>query len=201
MCNVYAFDSPFDFCPNILILDTMGGFEVFCSMFSFFCVFFPIAVKEHPYLLWLNMAATDSRLVSCFLVPPCSYYLMLANVFHLIVFSLTWNFKHRSNLVMGFFLMVRLGNSKHFVEICNLSDPLTPETTSPLSDNSAVVWDFVELWLFRRKVTRVISQRLDLELTCSVCLEQVKDGELVRSLPCLHQVRIYIVFLSWSILI
>ncbi|CAM6037405.1 unnamed protein product [Sphagnum compactum] len=29
--------------------------------------------------------------------------------------------------------------------------------------------------------------RLDQELTCSVCLEQVKDGELVRSLPCLHQ--------------
>eukprot|EP00252_Welwitschia_mirabilis_P011926 TRINITY_DN2651_c0_g1_i1.p1 TRINITY_DN2651_c0_g1~~TRINITY_DN2651_c0_g1_i1.p1 ORF type:complete len:286 (+),score=48.92 TRINITY_DN2651_c0_g1_i1:266-1123(+) len=25
------------------------------------------------------------------------------------------------------------------------------------------------------------------ELTCSVCLEQVNDGELVRSLPCLHQ--------------
>ncbi|KAH7421933.1 hypothetical protein KP509_13G082000 [Ceratopteris richardii] len=27
----------------------------------------------------------------------------------------------------------------------------------------------------------------DEELTCSVCLEQVSDGELVRSLPCLHQ--------------
>eukprot|EP00249_Psilotum_nudum_P001037 c13303_g1_i1 orf=486-1358(-) len=27
----------------------------------------------------------------------------------------------------------------------------------------------------------------DEELTCSVCLEQVVDGELVRSLPCLHQ--------------
>ncbi|RZR76380.1 hypothetical protein BHM03_00001152 [Ensete ventricosum] len=26
------------------------------------------------------------------------------------------------------------------------------------------------------------------ELTCSVCLEQVNVGELVRSLPCLHQV-------------
>lgn len=26
------------------------------------------------------------------------------------------------------------------------------------------------------------------ELTCSVCLEQVVDGELVRTLPCLHQV-------------
>ncbi|KAI9081829.1 hypothetical protein K1719_036091 [Acacia pycnantha] len=25
------------------------------------------------------------------------------------------------------------------------------------------------------------------ELTCSICLEQVKRGELVRSLPCLHQ--------------
>ncbi|KAG0558479.1 hypothetical protein M758_10G029300 [Ceratodon purpureus] len=25
------------------------------------------------------------------------------------------------------------------------------------------------------------------ELTCSVCLEQVEDGELVRTLPCLHQ--------------
>ncbi|GMP23072.1 hypothetical protein CsSME_00000809 [Camellia sinensis var. sinensis] len=25
------------------------------------------------------------------------------------------------------------------------------------------------------------------ELTCSVCLEQVNVGELVRSLPCLHQ--------------
>lgn len=25
------------------------------------------------------------------------------------------------------------------------------------------------------------------ELTCSVCLEQVNEGELVRSLPCLHQ--------------
>jgi hypothetical protein len=106
----------------------------------------------------VNMAATDSCLVSCFPVPPCSYYLMLANLFHLIVFSLTWNFKHRSNLGMGFFLMVRLGNSEHFVEICNLSDPLTPETTSPLSNNSTVVWVFVELWLFRRKVTRVISQ-------------------------------------------
>ncbi|KAH0673291.1 hypothetical protein KY284_024378, partial [Solanum tuberosum] len=27
----------------------------------------------------------------------------------------------------------------------------------------------------------------DDELTCSVCLEQVNDGELLRSLPCLHQ--------------
>ncbi|KAK6790135.1 hypothetical protein RDI58_013935 [Solanum bulbocastanum] len=27
----------------------------------------------------------------------------------------------------------------------------------------------------------------DDELTCSVCLEQVNDGELIRSLPCLHQ--------------
>ena len=28
----------------------------------------------------------------------------------------------------------------------------------------------------------------DDELTCSICLEQVNMGELVRSLPCLHQV-------------
>lgn len=28
------------------------------------------------------------------------------------------------------------------------------------------------------------------ELTCSVCLEQVSVGELIRSLPCLHQVQI-----------
>lgn len=27
----------------------------------------------------------------------------------------------------------------------------------------------------------------DEDLTCSVCLEQVNDGEIVRSLPCLHQ--------------
>ncbi|KAA0056614.1 E3 ubiquitin-protein ligase SDIR1 [Cucumis melo var. makuwa] len=27
------------------------------------------------------------------------------------------------------------------------------------------------------------------ELTCSVCLEQVNVGELIRSLPCLHQIR------------
>ncbi|KAJ4969806.1 hypothetical protein NE237_002905 [Protea cynaroides] len=27
----------------------------------------------------------------------------------------------------------------------------------------------------------------DNELTCNVCLEQVNDGELIRSLPCLHQ--------------
>lgn len=26
------------------------------------------------------------------------------------------------------------------------------------------------------------------DLTCSICLEQVSRGELVRSLPCLHQV-------------
>lgn len=26
------------------------------------------------------------------------------------------------------------------------------------------------------------------ELTCTICLDQVKRGELVRSLPCLHQV-------------
>lgn len=31
-------------------------------------------------------------------------------------------------------------------------------------------------------------QKYDEELTCTVCLEQVVDGELVRSLPCLHQV-------------
>ncbi|OAE29449.1 hypothetical protein AXG93_4548s1270 [Marchantia polymorpha subsp. ruderalis] len=30
-------------------------------------------------------------------------------------------------------------------------------------------------------------QKYDEELTCTVCLEQVVDGELVRSLPCLHQ--------------
>jgi len=28
----------------------------------------------------------------------------------------------------------------------------------------------------------------DDELTCSVCLEQVNVGEVLRSLPCLHQV-------------
>lgn len=33
------------------------------------------------------------------------------------------------------------------------------------------------------------------ELTCTVCLEQVTVGELVRSLPCLHQVY----FLSWNV--
>nr|XP_033513530.1 E3 ubiquitin-protein ligase SDIR1 isoform X2 [Nicotiana tomentosiformis] len=31
----------------------------------------------------------------------------------------------------------------------------------------------------------------DDELTCSVCLEQVNAGELVRSLPCLHQVKYF----------
>ncbi|GAB2288669.1 E3 ubiquitin-protein ligase sdir1 [Dionaea muscipula] len=31
------------------------------------------------------------------------------------------------------------------------------------------------------------SKGLDDELTCSVCLEQVNAGELIRSLPCLHQ--------------
>lgn len=37
----------------------------------------------------------------------------------------------------------------------------------------------------------------DDELTCSVCLEQVDMGELVRSLPCLHQVRpCFVVFFS-----
>lgn len=29
---------------------------------------------------------------------------------------------------------------------------------------------------------------LEDELTCTICLDQVKRGELVRSLPCLHQV-------------
>jgi E3 ubiquitin-protein ligase SDIR1 len=38
--------------------------------------------------------------------------------------------------------------------------------------------------------------RLDEELTCSICLEQVKDGELVRSLPCVHQVRTHFISLS-----
>lgn len=33
------------------------------------------------------------------------------------------------------------------------------------------------------------------ELTCSVCLEQVTVGEIVRTLPCLHQVFIHIYFL------
>lgn len=28
----------------------------------------------------------------------------------------------------------------------------------------------------------------DDELMCSVCLEQVSAGELIRSLPCMHQV-------------
>ncbi|XP_074366460.1 E3 ubiquitin-protein ligase SDIR1 isoform X2 [Apium graveolens] len=31
------------------------------------------------------------------------------------------------------------------------------------------------------------SESLDDELTCTICLEQVTAGELVRSLPCLHQ--------------
>jgi hypothetical protein len=31
------------------------------------------------------------------------------------------------------------------------------------------------------------------ELTCSVCLEQVTVGDLLRSLPCLHQVIILII--------
>ncbi|KAF6137829.1 hypothetical protein GIB67_040537 [Kingdonia uniflora] len=36
------------------------------------------------------------------------------------------------------------------------------------------------------KVDGSVKSRED-ELTCSVCLEQVNEGELVRSLPCLHQ--------------
>jgi E3 ubiquitin-protein ligase SDIR1 len=40
------------------------------------------------------------------------------------------------------------------------------------------------------------------ELTCSVCLEQVAVGDLLRSLPCLHQVIMLIilplVFLVWK---
>ncbi|KAG5607512.1 hypothetical protein H5410_029004 [Solanum commersonii] len=32
-----------------------------------------------------------------------------------------------------------------------------------------------------------VTKNSDDELTCSVCLEQVNDGELIRSLPCLHQ--------------
>lgn len=38
----------------------------------------------------------------------------------------------------------------------------------------------------------------DDELTCSVCLEQVNVGELIRSLPCLHQV---IFFLLWFLVL
>ncbi len=43
------------FCLLPQYFDTRhsGWFEVFCSMFSFFCVLFPIAVKDHPCLLWL----------------------------------------------------------------------------------------------------------------------------------------------------
>lgn len=33
------------------------------------------------------------------------------------------------------------------------------------------------------------TKALEDELTCSVCLEQVNAGDLIRSLPCLHQVR------------
>ncbi|XP_031094929.1 E3 ubiquitin-protein ligase SDIR1-like [Ipomoea triloba] len=32
-----------------------------------------------------------------------------------------------------------------------------------------------------------VAKPTDDELTCSVCLEQVNEGELIRSLPCLHQ--------------
>lgn len=34
-------------------------------------------------------------------------------------------------------------------------------------------------------------QKIAEELTCSVCLEQVVDGEIVRTLPCVHQVCSY----------
>lgn len=34
------------------------------------------------------------------------------------------------------------------------------------------------------------------ELTCSVCLEQVVTGDLLRSLPCLHQVIIILIILQ-----
>lgn len=34
------------------------------------------------------------------------------------------------------------------------------------------------------------------ELTCSICLEQVNRGELVRSLPCLHQVHPVLTIIS-----
>lgn len=37
---------------------------------------------------------------------------------------------------------------------------------------------------------QVGSKASDDDLTCSVCLEQVSAGELIRSLPCLHQVAI-----------
>lgn len=36
------------------------------------------------------------------------------------------------------------------------------------------------------------------ELTCSVCLEQVTVGEVVRTLPCLHQVSIFTLHLKLS---
>jgi len=36
------------------------------------------------------------------------------------------------------------------------------------------------------------------ELTCSVCLEQVTVGEIVRTLPCLHQVSIFTFILNWK---
>lgn len=42
------------------------------------------------------------------------------------------------------------------------------------------------------------AKALDDELTCSVCLEQVNVGELIRSLPCLHQVILLIFFLVFS---
>lgn len=36
------------------------------------------------------------------------------------------------------------------------------------------------------------------ELTCSVCLEQVTVGEVVRTLPCLHQVSTFTLYLKLS---
>ncbi|KAM7501872.1 hypothetical protein LguiB_000776 [Lonicera macranthoides] len=37
------------------------------------------------------------------------------------------------------------------------------------------------------KKADAITRASDDELTCSICLEQAKRGELIRSLPCLHQ--------------
>ncbi|PUZ41705.1 hypothetical protein GQ55_9G525800 [Panicum hallii var. hallii] len=61
-----------------------------------------------------------------------------------------------------------------------------PQLSTSLTGSGNEVLTNTDLFLKKKQADRT-SKTLEDELTCSVCLEQVAVGDLLRSLPCLHQ--------------
>uniref|UniRef100_J3LMF2 RING-type E3 ubiquitin transferase n=1 Tax=Oryza brachyantha TaxID=4533 RepID=J3LMF2_ORYBR len=79
------------------------------------------------------------------------------------------------------------------------SGPSQPSISSTEASNELALLEIIERYLVNLGLVNIVVKKQDLfkadgtdntledELTCTVCLEQVIVGDLLRSLPCLHQ--------------